>query len=271
MNSCSNLLQLRWFNDACYEVKLPNGKHILIDPYIDSSPLKKLGSDVLTQVDYILISHTHFDHVLDLKAITQRFNCQVIVGRQSSLELAKRYDLAGHEVFPCDIGYIYHFDGFTLQGFPGKHTSIGEIDRPSRWPSNVKNEGLDPSTTLLNMLGSYEYMIYLLEFPNHIRFLVWGGGATEQAVRQAHDFRSNISIAQLPRESPHQIASLYAAIGGQVIFPHHHDSFLAKGPEGQAVIDAVVEQTNELAPSTKIICPEKGKWYTFTAGISSEE
>ena len=58
----SKAIGVRWFNDACYEIRPPNGKVILVDPYIDSSPLKRLGSDALSRVDYVLISHTHFDH-----------------------------------------------------------------------------------------------------------------------------------------------------------------------------------------------------------------
>ncbi len=32
-------VKLRWLNDACYEFKLPNGKGILVDTYMDASPL----------------------------------------------------------------------------------------------------------------------------------------------------------------------------------------------------------------------------------------
>lgn len=34
-------------NDACYELKLPNGKGILLDPYIDHSNNKLLGNLIL--------------------------------------------------------------------------------------------------------------------------------------------------------------------------------------------------------------------------------
>lgn len=265
------VVKVRWFNDACYQIGLPSGKTILVDPYIDSSPLRQLDMTVLERVDYVLISHTHFDHVMDLGKIVERFGSQVYVGRMSALELAKQFDLPGYLVNPCQPGASLPFDEGVLHCYAGKHTPIGEIDRPSHWPGNLEKERLEPRFCQLNMLGSNEYINYVIELPQHFRILIWGGGATKEAVRQAADYRPNLSIAQMPRETPRQIAALYKAIGGQFIFPHHHDSFLAKGPEGEAVVEEVAECTARFAPETRLICPKKGVWYVFSAALSCLE
>lgn len=270
MQYMTQLIRIRWFNDACYQIELSNGVSVLVDPYIDSSPLKATDSSVLERVDYILVSHTHFDHVLDLKKIAERFQAQVFVGRESALELARQCDLAGWQVNPCTPGDTHYLDGFVLHSYTGKHTCLGEMDRPSNWPENLRREKLAEGTLKLNMLGSYEYTNYILELPQHMRILIWGGGATPHAIREAKEYLPNVSIAQLPREKPEQVAALYAAIGGQIIFPHHHDSFLAKGAEGQAVIDEVLKKSAELAPDTRVVCPEKGKWYSFQTVLSME-
>ena len=260
-------IKLRWFNDACYEIKLPNGKGILVDPYIDHSKYRVLSAGDVEAADYILISHTHFDHVMDLGNISSKFDSKIFAGQLSGVELARCYDIPGHRLFLCGPGDRFQLEDFSLECFRGKHTKIGDIDRPSRWPDNVANDGLDPKTTALNMLGSYEYMIYLLTFPDHTKLLVWGGGATPEAIKQASQFQPHISIAQLPRESTDQVAALYAAIGGQVIFPHHHDFFIAQGEEGARVIRETVEKTAALAPATTVLCPEKGKWYSVYTGV----
>ena len=264
-------LRIRWFNDACYEITLPNGKGILIDPYIDESKFKKLDSDCVEHADYILISHTHFDHFLDLAKIADRFDSQIFVGQGSGMELAKCYDVAGYRMNFCSPGEHIATDDFELQVFRGKHTKLGDFDRPAKWPENIAKDGLDPKTIELNMWGSYEYMIYLLTLPSNFRILIWGGGADTRSITQAKEFAPDVAIAQLPRESTDAVAQLYAAIGGRVIFPHHHDFFIAQGEPGMKVISETIEKTKKLALDTLVISPEKGKWYRIQTSVELDE
>jgi L-ascorbate metabolism protein UlaG (beta-lactamase superfamily) len=264
-------LKIRWLNDACYQILLPNGKSLLIDPYIDESPYRVLSSEDIQSADYILVSHTHFDHVLDIAKISERFDSKIFVGQASGLELARCYDIPSYRMFWCSAGTRLEMPDFTLDCYSGKHTKLGDFDRPSRWPENIRKDGLDPNTVTLNMLGSYEYMIYRLTLPDHTRILVWGGGATEEAIAQAKEFQPDISIAQLPRETTDQVARLYAAIGGKIIFPHHHDFFMNKGEEGMRVIQETVDKTSQLAPFTLVVCPQKGKWYSIKTGVTPDE
>lgn len=264
----SKAIGVRWFNDACYEIRLPDGKVILIDPFMDRSPLKKLDSSALDRVDYVLISHTHFDHVMDLDKILTRFQPQIFVGGSSGIELAKQYDIPGWQLNLCYPNDTIVLDGFSLTCLRSKHTALGDFDRPSNWKENLRRDGIPPEHEFMNMLGSYEYMSFLITLPGNLKFLIWGGGATPDAIAQVRKLNPNISIIQLPRESPQAVAALYAAAGGQFIFPHHHDSFYAKGPEGVKVIDAVIEKARELAPDTQVILPEKGEWYNFSTCLS---
>lgn len=267
----ANAIRIRWFNDACYEIHLSNGKGILVDPYIDESKFRTLSYDDVEKADYILVSHTHFDHVMGLARVSQRFDSAIFAGSGAGMELAECYDVPGYRMHLCSPGDVIENDDFTLRCFRGRHTKLGDFDRPSRWPENIRRDGLDPKTERLNMLGSYEYMIYLLELPDHTRLLVWGGGATEEAIRQARDFHPTVTIAQLPRETTDQIARLYAAIGGQLIFPHHHDFFIEQGADGMKVIRETVDKTRAMAPQTRVICPEKGRWYTIQTSVTLEE
>lgn len=267
-NNSVQVLRFRWFNDACYELKLPNGKGILVDPYIDESEYRILSSRDVEAADYILISHSHFDHTLDLAVISDRFDSQIFAGELSGIEIARRYDVPGYRMNLCSPGETRVTDDFKLEVFRGKHTKLpASIDRPSRWVDNVAEHGEGPEATEINMLGSYEYMIYLLTLPSNFRILIWGGGATQSAIIQAQGWKPNFSIAQLPRENTDIIARLYASIGGQVIVPHHHDYFIARGEEGEKIITETVTKTKALAPSTLVFCPEKGRWYSINTAI----
>lgn len=271
MNQELESVRIRWFNDACYELKLPDGKGVLIDPFITDSKFRKRSVQEVEAADYILISHTHFDHVMDVGAVSRRFQSRVFAGRLSGMALARHFDLPGYQMYLCGAGDVFHMEEFTLECFRARHTKLGDFDRPSQWLETLKKEGMPEDTLEMNLAGSCEYLTYRLTLPNGCRILIWGGGAVYDAVRQAGEYRPNIAIAQLPRESTDEIAELYAAIGGQVIFPHHHDTFLEMGEEGKARIDEVVKKTKQRAPGTTVICPEKGRWYRISTRVMQLE
>lgn len=267
----SQAIGIRWFNDACYEIKLPNGKSILTDPYIDDSPNKLLSSEALNAADYILISHSHFDHTLGLTEVLRRFDSQIFCGAQSGVEIARYYDIPGYAMNLILPGETVETGDFRLQAFRGKHTKLpAEVDRPSQWQENVEREGLPVHAAESNLLGSYEYMIWLLTLRDHRRILIWGGAANEAAIAQAPKWEPDITIAQIPRDEPEQIGRLYGAIGGQFIFPHHHEYFQNGGVEGQAILDAVAGATKQYAPCMQLVFPKKGKWYYLRATLAEE-
>ena len=263
-------LSLRWFNDACYELKLPNGKVILIDPYIDDSKYKKLSSSDVTGADYILISHVHFDHVLNVGDLSEKFNSKIFVGRNSALELAKKYNLPGYRVYPCASGDIFHTEDFKLEILYGKHTNIGDIDRPNNWPNSVKELNLDEDSVAVNMCGSYEYINFLITLKNNIKILIVGGEASIDTIERVKGLYPNVSIVQIPRESAEQISDLYASVGGQVIFPHHHETILEL-EGGVENIEKMLDLVKIKAPYTNVICPEKGKWYDISLSVVQEK
>ena len=38
-------IQMRWLGTACFEIVLPNGKTLIIDPYLDDSVSAPISSD----------------------------------------------------------------------------------------------------------------------------------------------------------------------------------------------------------------------------------
>lgn len=117
MEQSVNCVKIRWFNDACYELKLPNGKGILIDPYIDQSPNKLLPCSAVEAADYMLISHTHFDHIMDAGDLSRKFDSQIYVGRDSAIGLARYFNIPAYRINPCIHGETYRTDDFRLDCF----------------------------------------------------------------------------------------------------------------------------------------------------------
>jgi L-ascorbate metabolism protein UlaG (beta-lactamase superfamily) len=90
--------KIRWFGHAAFSITTPNGKVILIDPWLKnpSNPEAKDNKDPLVavpRVDYILLTHGHRDHVGDA----------VEIARQTGAVLVSNPELAGNLVKVADF------------------------------------------------------------------------------------------------------------------------------------------------------------------------
>jgi len=62
-------IKLRWLGYVCFEIVLPSGKVLVIDPYIDYSPTAPIKCQEVTGANYIAITHGHYDHVTDVRSV----------------------------------------------------------------------------------------------------------------------------------------------------------------------------------------------------------
>lgn len=55
-------MQLTWYGHSNFRIE-HNGTNFLIDPFFDGNPTAPISSDAVTNVDAILLTHDHGDHV----------------------------------------------------------------------------------------------------------------------------------------------------------------------------------------------------------------
>jgi L-ascorbate metabolism protein UlaG (beta-lactamase superfamily) len=70
-------MEITWLGHASFELRLPSGQVILMDPWIDGNPAYPKTHSI-KRVDTICISHGHFDHIHDTVPLAKRFSPEVV-------------------------------------------------------------------------------------------------------------------------------------------------------------------------------------------------
>ena len=82
--------RIRFLGVAAYEIVTREGRHVLVDPFLDDNPGSPVKSDDLDRVDLIVVSHAAFDHLGDTEAIARRTGAPVICGGEVRAYLAAK-------------------------------------------------------------------------------------------------------------------------------------------------------------------------------------
>jgi L-ascorbate metabolism protein UlaG (beta-lactamase superfamily) len=125
--------KLKWFGHAAFSITTPNGKVLLIDPWLGnpSNPEAKDGRDPLaaiSRVDYILLTHGHRDHVGDAVAIAKKTGALLISNPELAGNLVRLSEFPGKQAESDGImgigGEIKIADGeVTVAMTPAIHSS----------------------------------------------------------------------------------------------------------------------------------------------------
>ena len=110
---------LTWHGHSCFTLETAEGKRIMIDPWLDENPACDIKTKDVESLDYILVSHGHFDHFADCIALAKQTGATVI----STFELVSFCQSKGVEKgHGMNIGGAYVFDFGRVKLTPALHT-----------------------------------------------------------------------------------------------------------------------------------------------------
>jgi L-ascorbate metabolism protein UlaG (beta-lactamase superfamily) len=96
------------------------GKNILFDPFITPNELASQIEVNELEVDYILVSHGHEDHVADVESIAKRTGAVIV----SNFEITTWFENRGcKNVHPMNIGGKWQFDFGSVRYVNAIHSS----------------------------------------------------------------------------------------------------------------------------------------------------
>ncbi len=147
---------LRWLGVAGIEI-VSNGQTLLIDPYLTRVPIWKFllghiqpnltATAKIQRADFILVTHSHFDHLLDVPEIMKGTGA-VVHGSENTFSLLKILGVSedeAHVARPWDRLPIGSFD---IEVFPFKHARVlgygcGRLRRNLKPPLHATDYRMD--------------------------------------------------------------------------------------------------------------------------------
>lgn len=111
-------MKITFYGHAAIGLEI-SGKHILVDPFISGNP-KAANIDVAAlKADYILITHAHQDHILDVEKIASRTDATIV----SNFEIATFFGSKGLKNHPMNHGGSWNFDFGKVKYVNAVHSS----------------------------------------------------------------------------------------------------------------------------------------------------
>ena len=111
-------MKITFYGHASLGIKV-GGKHIIVDPYITANELAKHIDITELKADYILLTHAHGDHVLDVEAIAKNTGATIV----SNAEITGYYEKKGFKVHPMNHGGSWNFDFGKVKYVTAIHSS----------------------------------------------------------------------------------------------------------------------------------------------------
>lgn len=189
---------------------MPNGKTLITDPCYDypENPndqiadlfrLRGFTTDDMTACDYIILNHTHADHMTNLEELVNRFHPTVICHSGVAAEIAQVCDeMFLTDLYPVDYNGTYYLDGFRLAFVGGNDDGMAEhlrVIRPNIAFRNKITNGMEVEKVAGDWFGFMQESYSQYVVPMH--FEVWENcnpGFSEQTFQRANEMAAQAGI-----------------------------------------------------------------------------
>ncbi|WP_138430481.1 metal-dependent hydrolase [Fodinibius saliphilus] len=116
-------VKAQWLGHSAFKLVSPNDNTILIDPFLSQNPATPDEYKQQDEVDYILLTHGHEDHVGDTLEIAQNTGCKVATMVELSRLLVGKHGLSEDQAIEFNKGGTVDFDDFSVTMVSANHSS----------------------------------------------------------------------------------------------------------------------------------------------------
>lgn len=111
-------MKITFYGHASLGIEV-GGKNIIVDPYITANDMASHVDIMQLKADYILITHAHSDHILDVEAIAKNTGAVIV----SNAEITGYYEKKGFTCHPMNHGGSWNFDFGKVKYVVAHHSS----------------------------------------------------------------------------------------------------------------------------------------------------
>lgn len=266
-------VQLKYLTGNCYEIKLPGDVTLVTDPFI---PTEKDGNfdrfvlgcsvDDLDACDYVLIGHSHTDHIGSLDEVFDRFQPKIMCHESFALNVCFDFRIGEQMIIPFHNGEHFDFADFSLDTTIGHHTYFPYcFSRPDEIP--VLDKGTKMET--LNKYGGIFNSNFVITAKNNYRIGFCAGTFEDYEANYWKNAKVNLLMRQcneMIKDDYRETARTIMATGAEIMIPLHQEKAYDK-IDFIAYTEKVNEYLEEKHYSGRMFWPEVGVWYRTGACI----
>lgn len=118
---------IQWLGHSFFRITSPEGKIILIDPWLEGNPSATIGMEDIDRADLILVTHDHFDHLGQSAELTEKTGALIIANVETAQRMQNEMGVAPEKVifggFGMNIGGSADIEGITVTMTQAFHSS----------------------------------------------------------------------------------------------------------------------------------------------------
>ena len=211
----------------------------------------------ISRADVVLVTHTHYDHVLDVPHIALRTHASVI-GTESTENVMRAYGVPEEQLITVRGGEDYEFGTFSLKVIPSIHSAL---DHKHYFSSETASATLKAPLTLKQIHPEGGTLAYLVRFHGH-QILAFGGmNYIERELEGLHPDVALVGAAGSRKEVYDYTGRLMHVLHyPALVIPTHWDNFLLPYSASQqtaiAAVQQFVQEVKVASPKTNVIVPK---------------
>ncbi len=209
----------------------------------------------IDRADFVLLSHSHFKHCMDMPYIARKTGATVI-GTESTANVARTSGVTEAQILTVRGGEDYEFERLSIRVIPSLHSALSS---KHSWSSGVISRDVKTPLRLCDYLEGGT-LAYLIRLGGHE---VLAFGSMNYIEREIAGLRPDVVLvaAARPRREIHGYTDRLLDVLGRprtVIATHWDIQGLPYGaPQDEALREALtfVEEVKAVTPRSRVVLP----------------
>lgn len=287
-------ITLEWLGTATFRLTIDD-LVLFLDAYMDrvpAAPPVGVSAAAVTRADFVLVGHSHFDHLAGAELIAQNTRARII-GSNESCRVMRERGVPRDQLLPSQGGERHRLaGGVTVRVFPSLHACTwvmtgsgsgeedhghtgltqderaavpgGLVQRITELATGGTEEGRAVLAHIQSSAGSLSDggpLVYLIETPDRSVFYqdtsgCWTGvlaGMGADAAILAASGRANVDGEPIQSSMAQFIAMEAKLLGARTVVLGHHDNWMPPVTNAGFDMEPIRNELSKAAPDAELI------------------